>query len=106
MLSDYGGNMKSLKPVMTAYIILSIIVFLIEPILLMSFGGFYVGFGLLLIWIYATGILIIIQSLSLIRTKKVAQMVFGSILLAIGLALVIFGYIIVNMIFGFIFGGF
>ena len=92
--------MKISMRVMTAYIILSIIVFIthvvifpVGPMLLGSHGSF----GLLIFWVYATAILMIMKSISLIRTKNVEPMVYGIILLVIGIAVVLFGWFIPYM---------
>jgi hypothetical protein len=94
-------TMKSLKPVLIAYIVLSIIVFLMYVVIFPVGPALLGNFSLLLIWVYATGILIIIQSISLIRTKKVGQIICGILLLAIALALILFGHRVVNMILWF-----
>ena len=86
--------MKIPVPVWIAYGILTIILLIMGQILLKSFGRYHEGFVLLLIWVYATGILLIIQSISLIRTRKVGRIVHGSIFLAIGIAVVLFGFLI------------
>jgi hypothetical protein len=93
-------TMKIPKPVLTVYIVLSIIVFIthvvIFPVGLVLLGSFGRNFGLLIIWVYATAILMIMKSISLIRTKNVEPMVYGIILLVMGIAVVLFGYHIID----------
>ena len=95
-------TMKIPRPVLIAYGILTIIL-LAMYVPLFPAGIFVLAlfliddvsyFLLSIIWIFATGILIIIQSNSLTEAKSIGKMVYGYIFLTIGLALVLSGWFI------------